>query len=463
MTKFISPDYKHPYLLKLSEYLDIEFSQNLEHVRNSDKALILWNVYSYVINPKLIWKYETYRHFVDNGKKAYIVERGALPDTIMIDNNGFLCDSKSYNKDLWDKKLSFSQELAVTIYKEYLKTHDNSLEPQINGRTGKFDFYNNLNIDSDKKKVFVPMQVVNDSVILLWSDWVGSLFNFYRIINDLAKKNPDIEFLVKNHPVQLERNEGLFEKKHSNIKMVDNYHYKDCIDYSDCVVTINSGLGLQAMAWNKPVIICGNAFYENKYINTKVDSADGLNFLLGIFSQPSEEDIDKFLFYLVFKFYSNCSMRKTGNNRSVLDNVSRIVYYDEGINVIKDKKFESKKINMCYNNVLDELLSILNKSEIYPCFLEETCKDVMKGVPMDKERFFKIELDITDDLKSKLINKNFEILDGIIKKEDTIIKTVKPVNLTTKEWKYNGFSIRVPCPVLKYLKDMFGRDWRLDK
>jgi len=101
---FVSPDYKHPYILKLAKYLNIKLV-DWQQAKNINKPLMIWNEYSYISHPRHIWKKEICEYFRNKNRPVYVVERGALPNTIFIDLNGFLCNSSSYDKSYWDSPL----------------------------------------------------------------------------------------------------------------------------------------------------------------------------------------------------------------------------------------------------------------------------------------------------------------------------------------------------------------------
>jgi hypothetical protein len=302
--KFISCSALH-FIYNMQTFLDIEFSQNLEYILNSNKSLILWNPYSDEVLLEL-WKCFRYKNM-----PSYFVERGALPDTIFVDKNGFLSDSSSYNEENWNKPLTHKQDNEIIDYMNQLKEDLSSLEYQTAGRMSKEEFIHKLDLPSDKKLIFVPLQLEGDTVIRYWSDWVNNVKGFQKIIMDLSKMNRDKIFLIKNHP--LTTRERMVP--HENIKVVDTFHYKDCITYSDYLITINSGIGLQAMAWLKPVIIVGKAFYNFDEINIKANNLDELHCSLQKSVTVNFDKVKRFIYFLKFIFYSDCQLIKTEQSR----------------------------------------------------------------------------------------------------------------------------------------------------
>ncbi len=448
--QFICPDYKHPYLRELSKYIDIELEQDLDKVRNSHKALIIWNPYSYIKVPRLKWKLDIYNYFKDNNKPAYIVERGALPETIYIDKSGFLFDSESYNKEKWDVTLTGKDYKLIADYIENFINQTDTLEPQQNGFVSKETFYNELELDGNIIKVFVPLQVHDDTVILLWCDWVKSMPKFQSMVRKLGKKMENVIFLVKNHPVESKK-----MRNGQNIKIVDNYHYKDCIKYSDIVLTINSGVGLQAMMWKKPVIIVGNAFYQQDEVNQKANNIKEVQDYILNPMTPNNLKTRKFLYYLKFKYYTECIMKSIGVGRSTITEVKKIRFEapESFLNITVDP--QDHKLE----NTFIEFLTIVPDC----CLLKETCLDAVKmnALRSETSNIYIGLKELTDELINTLAGKDFIFnadTNEFVKNNITINIETMPANTKSKVI-YNCETL-VPLPVIGYLETLYGQKWR---
>lgn len=348
--KFISPDIEHRYIRKLSEeHLDIEFTKDYEKIKQSHKPMIIWNNYGYLAHPKKTYKkkYELYKYFRKQNKDVYIVERGALPNTIFIDKNNILVYSDSYNEDKWNKDYSSNQLKKAEKYIDWLRYNEHTLEPQKSNRiSDKTEFFESLYVNRKfDKVVFVPLQIHNDTVTILWSDWVKNTKNFLKNIKYLAKQNPNVLFLVKNHPCEDESYNIYSETQ--NLKIVDNYHYKDCLEYCDKVITINSGVGLQAMCWNKPVGICGEAFYQFDEINTKINNYHELQEFINSNQSVDFSKVKRFIYYLTNEFYTICTMQKVSRNSSVPKLIESVRLPNNCYT--KEIKNDKLKILYCFN------------------------------------------------------------------------------------------------------------------
>lgn len=451
--KFISPDIIHRYLRKLGcEALDIEFNENFEDIRASDKAYIIWNPYGFLAYNRPIYKkkYELYKELQKKGKPTYIVERGALPNSIFIDKNGFLCESSSYNEKNWNSPLNNEQLQKVDNYIKEITEDNTSLESQNSKRLNKEDFFNNLNLDKKYDKiVFIPMQVHNDTVIQLWSDWILNMKCFKDFIYELSEIFPNTLFLVKNHPNE-ENPNYLVKEEQSNLKIVDNLHYKDCIKYSNKVLTINSGIGLQSMMWNKPVGIVGKAFYQFKDINYKLNNKEEVYDFIDYGIEPNMNKVKSFIYYLRFVFYSVCFMQKISKRASKPTLFETINYEDvNGKRVSINKEVQSEPIV----NVLLELIKILPNY----CLMKRTCYDCIRfcSLETDKKNLY-IGIDMNDKIHDILLENGYTMINNneFIKNDITIHFEDMPEK--TKIMSIYGEEVNVPIPVIKYLDKLYG-------
>jgi predicted glycosyltransferase involved in capsule biosynthesis len=226
----------------------------------------------------------------------YCVERGALENTMHIDPDGFNVLSSSYDKRYWDIELSDEDSRNVEDYIEKYILGSNSLEKQPKRRC--------IDKTDGKKVLFVPLQVPTDTVIKFHSGWVKNMNNLVNICEKIATDFKDWKVVVKPHP--LDKTNYKFKKC---IKI--NNHMKDILDYCDCVMTINSGVGLQAMMWGKPTIVLGEAFYQFDDINTKVNSVNDIYDNLNNLKYPDMNMVKRFIFYLKFRFYSDVAFIRT--------------------------------------------------------------------------------------------------------------------------------------------------------
>ena len=457
--KFISPDIIHRYLRKLgNEALDIEFNADYNKIKESKKAFIIWNPYGYLAYPKpdYIKKNKYYLECLANNKPTYIVERGALPNSIFIDKNGFLLDSSSYDESNWAKRLDKKKLQKVKDYIDCIKEDITSLEPQKSGRLNKEEFFNRLEIDKNKYKkiIFVPLQMHNDTVTLLWSDWIENTNRFNEMILKLSDQYKDVLFLVKNHPGE-ESEKHQLKTTTDNLKIVDEFHYKDCIKYSDKLITINSGIGLQAMMWNKPVCIVGEAFYQFDELNYKAKKISDVETWIELESHKFSENLMYcFIYYLRFEFYSFCSMRRLNAKSSEPTIFDSITYEDQNGKRTKVENMTKEE------PIVDVLLEFINTIEEYS-LMRLTCLDCLRYLKLKSNmKNLYIGMDLNDKNISKLTKRAYSYDPEkkiFIKKGITI--HIEPLPKNTKVMSIYGEPVNVPIPVVEYLNKLYGSNW----
>lgn len=226
-----------------------------------------------------------------------IAERGALRDSVFFDYSGFNAQSKSYDAKYWDKELNENQIKQVFDYINEEKNLNISLEKQIE-KIGKNRLKDELGIKENQKILFVPLQRPNDTVITYFCGKIQTYDNFLNLVEDVAKNiDSSWKVVVKKHPLEDE------VKPIENI-IYSSHNIKDLLESSDALLLINSGVGLLAMLWEKPVFYCGEVFYGDDRINKNVTTKDELfNHLKNNF-KPNKDTIYKYLYYLLEEFYS---------------------------------------------------------------------------------------------------------------------------------------------------------------
>jgi hypothetical protein len=110
-------------------------------------------------------------------------------------------------------------------------------------------------VSVDKPFVFVPLQMLGDSVILHGSD-VKSWDAFVSKVREDVPEEYDL--VVKNHP----REKSKFESRDPSIHVIDD-GLGWAIDESEFVVGVNSGVLYEsAFIFNKPVYYYGKSWYD---------------------------------------------------------------------------------------------------------------------------------------------------------------------------------------------------------
>lgn len=239
-----------------------------------------------------------YKVLRENGRKFIVSDRGALTDSIFFDENGFNADSKSYHPIYWDRELSEEEIKYVEEYIKKEKYTDDALEAQ-GKRIGSDALAEKYHI-SNKKVLFVPFQRPSDTVIRYFSGSVKDMDEFVKFVENVAD-NLGEEWVViaKKHPLETMR--PMSEKI---LFVDDDTHIKDLLELATAVLLINSGVGVLAMLWEKPVLYVGEAFYGIEGINKRVQTPSEAIYHLENLYIVDRSKMYRFIYYLVRKFYS---------------------------------------------------------------------------------------------------------------------------------------------------------------
>ncbi len=226
-----------------------------------------------------------------------VVERGALPDSVFFDENGFNADSESYHEKRWNRPLTHERRVATLEYIKNTLSNDESLEAQPD-RLGLGAIRKRLRISTGKKILVAFLQRPTDTVIKNFMGPLGTYDEFLRLLARLPyTMPPDWVLLVKQHPLEAEKIAipGAID--------ADDFNTKDLVELSNATIFVNSGVGLLGIMAGKTVLHCGDAFYGHEGVAKRVITHEEVNAALMSFV-PDREKALRFVSYLVNEFYS---------------------------------------------------------------------------------------------------------------------------------------------------------------
>ncbi|QQA42054.1 nitrogen fixation protein FixF [Pelagovum pacificum] len=150
--------------------------------------------------------------------------------------------------------------------------------------------------------VFVPFQVESDSQITRQSPWIADMMAFHAELARLADRLPALTFVVKEHP----NTRRLVKPRvtpHPRVLFRNGADTAALIAGASRVMTINSTVGIEALAVGKPVLVLGEACYGIEGLVQRAGSSDATAAALG--KPPPDPDVDlrqRFLHYLYYHF-----------------------------------------------------------------------------------------------------------------------------------------------------------------
>ncbi|MFO8057816.1 MAG: hypothetical protein R6V10_11015 [bacterium] len=243
----------------------------------------------------------------EKGVPTFYLERGLLPDTVVIDPMGVNYGShvagerwKGVDAPVPDEK---ENELADRFCR-YWREKGATIVPGGRGVSDD-DIYRELGIPPDASVLLFPLQIEKDSNIISYSPFYKSM---PEIISDLAEVSERIEKLyviIKPHPEDRDRLEELRKLCSDKMLISLDYGLQSLFNVTDVVMAVNSTVGLEALTRRKQVVILGNAVYGEKGFTFDLNSPERLEQTIrealecaekGVFN---EKEFKRFLVYLL--------------------------------------------------------------------------------------------------------------------------------------------------------------------
>ena len=206
--------------------------------QTSPLYVFIWNGYTGIV-ANILRSYCIHNKI----KRAYL-ERGLLKDSVFIDEKGTNGSSSlSSLKKIPKLKLKYKYEAIV-------KDKDNYIEEKIIPSRFK-----------NKKIIFIPLQVQNDTNILLYSKEINTMRQLVLITS--LNMGDDYICVVRPHPEE-DKDTNLNLPIFDNLIVTTEGDLKQWILLSSIIITINSTVGLESLLEKKKVFCFGNSIYSNK-------------------------------------------------------------------------------------------------------------------------------------------------------------------------------------------------------
>jgi len=179
----------------------------------------------------------------------------------------------------------------TVIYPPDLKFTDiNSYRKKNSSKKSKIDI-KNMNY------ILFPMQIPLDVNMIYHSPNYNS---HLEIVKDLFEHLPDkFKLILREHPLYIGKYDNeLYEYINTHNICIDNTStLNKALDSASVVIVNNSTVGIEAISRYKPVIVLGNAFYDNKKVCFKLNNKCELSELikLAILNEPNIIEIDRFI------------------------------------------------------------------------------------------------------------------------------------------------------------------------
>lgn len=250
-----------------------EFYSHLEHLYRDYRfdVIVYWG--NSAIVKELCKKNNVKSIFMELGHTRPPFLQTYVMDTVGVNRNSFIYNLKT--EDINNSYLKELEPIKLSVYE---------LSQNLNHQnyTDQFNLSSDLigKIDHQKKIIFIPLQLHDDSNTLVFTDLVGSS----ELINKTIEKFPpdDYFYIVKEHPASKYRTQTQFENSNAysllnNVTndflwVKDEFKTIPLIMACDFVVTINSTVGFEALILKKPVYTFGATGYLPKYLADRMNS-----------------------------------------------------------------------------------------------------------------------------------------------------------------------------------------------
>lgn len=231
--------------------------------------------------------------------KAIAFDRGCLPDSWFFDDAGFLGNSLHYAPEAWDQPLPDGERETVLDWMRNYAQAGVTLEANENRRSADH-WKMELGI-GDRKMIFVALQRPNDTATRFFAGPAGTYQNYIDWLAELVRKIDRRRYVVvlKKHPLESERPHFEGAKY-----VADSANIHDLIELADKVVVLNSGTGVVSLIMDKPVIVCGHAYYCWPGLAHQATSAESLLDLCTSDLTVDREAVARYVHHLKERFYS---------------------------------------------------------------------------------------------------------------------------------------------------------------
>lgn len=236
----------------------------------------------------------------DAGVKTLFCENGYLPKTIVIDPKGI-----NAGNSLLGKPAEFYRAIEIPDHKRTgLLGTPLVTRPLKGGGTAR------ENIALPVQFVFLPLQVHDDSQILLYSPHFRDMPSVIRFcaqgVDTYNRRHgTQLKLVVKEHP----SDHGRIDYAGTRREFPDAVFTKltstqELIQKCSAVITVNSTVGIEALLQVKPVVSLGEAFYAVPgLVRTSNGEGDLAETLQDAFETPVDRDLtEHFLYFLRYNY-----------------------------------------------------------------------------------------------------------------------------------------------------------------
>jgi len=253
------------------------------------------------------------------GVPCFFLERGLLPDTLVVDPQGVNYASHIGGDGWLSRPVPEPTADEAEQARRYCRALTERRRSVVNhGRDASERAVREaLAIPPDSRVVLLPLQLEQDSNILYNSPHYKTMPDIIRDVAGALAHRDDVVTVIKSHPEDGDRLAELRALCGDRVRLSHDLSLHALLDVADVVVTVTSTVGLEALTQGKPVVVLGLPVYAGKGFTHDLDRPDALPGLLGRALADAEQgrfEQGAFLRFLVYLLKS-CLFRLDGDDQ----------------------------------------------------------------------------------------------------------------------------------------------------
>jgi hypothetical protein len=243
------------------------------------------------------------------GTAVFYLERGLLPDSLVIDPRGVNAESYLCTEAWQQIAATAPGEASLSTTRRYLEGVIRAGRSIVNQpeAMSPAEVRAGLGLPSQAKLVLVPAQIDWDTNIIYHSPLFKTNSEVLQATKEALAGREDCFIVFKSHPEeprQIDFQALLGERGRVTTEI--NLH--SLLAAADLVVVRNSTVGLEAVAQDKPTVVLGKAIYSHKGFTYDLAAREELSALLGRalqegFSSDQEAKAERFFAHLISDYH----------------------------------------------------------------------------------------------------------------------------------------------------------------
>jgi capsular polysaccharide export protein len=147
--------------------------------------------------------------------------------------------------------------------------------------------------------IFIPFQDDWDTQIRLFSPWIRNMRELFSFAELVAQRSGRT-VVLKEHPSSRVKYPDLARRASGKVLFANGNSTQELIEKADCVITVNSTVGLESILLSTPVLVLGDAFYAVEGVAARARSPEeALSLLAKLPAWELSEELQRaFISYL---------------------------------------------------------------------------------------------------------------------------------------------------------------------